>query len=62
MIELYINNQPIGLSDDFELRINKTIADIRNPETRSADFTRTLTIPGTSENNKVFHFIFDVAN
>lgn len=62
MIELLINGQPIALSDDFEISINKTIADIRNPETRSSDFTRTLTIPGTSENNKVFNFIFDVAN
>ena len=62
MIELLINGQPIGLSDDFEISINKTIADIRNPETRSSDFTRTLTIPGTAENNKVFNFIFDVAN
>ena len=62
MIELLINGQPIALSDDFDVRINKSIADIRNPETRSSDFTRTLTIPGTSENNKVFNFIFDVAN
>jgi hypothetical protein len=62
MIELLINGQPIGLSDDFEISINKTIADIRNPETRSSDFTRTLTIPGTADNNKVFNFIFDVAN
>ena len=62
MIELLINGQPIALSDDFEISINKTIADIRNPETRSSDFTRTLTIPGTAENNKVFNFIFDVAN
>jgi hypothetical protein len=62
MIELLINGQPISLSDDFEISINKTIADIRNPETRSSDFTRTLTIPGTADNNKVFNFIFDVAN
>jgi hypothetical protein len=62
MIELLINGQQIGLSDDFDIRINKSIADIRNPETRSSDFTRTLTIPGTSENNKVFEFLFDVAN
>ena len=62
MIELLIEGKPIALSDDFDIRINKSIADIRNPETRSSDFTRTLTIPGTSENNKVFHFLFDVAN
>jgi len=37
MIELLINGQPIALSDDFEISINKTIADIRNPETRSSD-------------------------
>ena len=52
----------LDLTSDFEISINKSIADIRNPETRSSDFTRTLTIPGTATNNRIFNFIFDVAN
>jgi hypothetical protein len=62
MIELLVNKQRVELANDFEVLINKSIADIRNPETRSSDFTRTVEIPGTTNNNKVFHFIFDVAN
>ena len=61
MIELLINGSSVDLSDVSDIAINRSIADIRNPETRSSDFTKTITIPGTPENNKVFNHIFDVA-
>lgn len=62
MIELLVNGERIDLGEGVDIALNKSIADIRNPETRSSDFSKTLTIPGTSQNNKVFNHIFDVAN
>ena len=62
MIELLVNKQPIELGDAFDIAITKSIADIRNPESRSSDYSKTLTIPGTAQNNKVFNHIFEVAN
>jgi hypothetical protein len=62
MIELLVNGNPVDLGEGVDIALNKSIADIRNPETRSADFSKTITIPGTSQNNKVFNHIFDVAN
>jgi hypothetical protein len=52
----------LDVLEDFDISINKSIADIRNPESRSSDFTRTITLPGTATNNRIFNFIFDVAN
>ena len=62
MIELLVNGNRVDLGEGVDIALNKSIADIRNPETRSADFSKTITIPGTSQNNKVFNHIFDVAN
>jgi hypothetical protein len=62
MIELLVNGNRVDLGEGVDIALNKSIADIRNPEQRSADFTKTITIPGTSQNNKVFNHIFDVAN
>jgi hypothetical protein len=62
MIELLVNGNRVDLGEGVDIALNKSIADIRNPEQRSADFSKTITIPGTSQNNKVFNHIFDVAN
>jgi hypothetical protein len=62
MIELLVNGNRVDLGEGVDIALNKSIADIRNPETRSADFSKTITIPGTAQNNKVFNHIFDVAN
>lgn len=60
MIDVLINNQRIDLSEDFGILINKEIADIREPEKRSSDWTKTISIPGTKTNNKIFGHIFEI--
>jgi len=62
MIELLVNEQLVELSEDFQILINKSIADIRNPENRSSDWSKTITIPGTSVNNKLFGHLFEVGD
>lgn len=58
---LYINNTLVDLREDVVIPLNKQIADIRTPENRSSSYTKTITVPGTKANNKLFGFIFDVA-
>ena len=60
MIRLLVNNTPVDLSADFDISINKAIADIREPQSRSSEWTKTITIPGTAQNNKLFSHIFEV--
>jgi len=60
--ERAFNANKLDLAPDFDIVITRSIADIRNPEQRSSDFTKTLTIPATKNNNKIFGNIFEVAN
>lgn len=60
MIRLLVNNYPVDLSDNFDILISKSIADIKSPETRSSEWTKTVVIPGTRANNKLFSHIFEV--
>jgi len=60
MIRLLVNNSPVDLTDNFDILISKSIADIKSPETRSSEWTKTVVIPGTRANNKLFGHIFEV--
>jgi len=60
MIRLLVNNSPVDLTDNFDILISKSIADIKSPESRSSDWTKTVVIPGTRANNKLFGHIFEV--
>jgi len=60
VIELLVNNQRVDLSADFDLLVTRSIADIREPQTRQGDWSKTIVIPGTKGNNKLFGHIFEV--
>jgi uncharacterized protein (UPF0333 family) len=49
----------IDLYESETIDLTKSITDIVDPEQRRSDYTRTIKVPGTSNNNKVFSFIFD---
>lgn len=63
---LYAYNSSGFVSDSFEvdltesvsLPVTKTIIDIREPEKRQSDYSKTITIPGTANNNQIFNHIF----
>ena len=48
----------VDLTESVSLPITKTIIDIREPEKRQSDYSKTITLPGTSNNNKIFNHIF----
>ena len=60
MIEILVNNQRVDIGQAFDILINKSIADVREPEKRSSDWTKTITLPGTKNNNKIFGHIFEI--
>jgi hypothetical protein len=53
-------NQKLDLYQDFDLLVTRSIADIREPWTRQGDWSKTLTLPGTKNNNEIFGHIFEV--
>lgn len=61
MVSIFVNNQSIDLLEDVSIPITYSIADIRNPEQRQGTFTKTIAIPGTKTNNKLFSHIFKIS-
>ena len=60
MINLFVNSVLMDLSEDFDLLITRSIADIKNPEQRTSDWSKTVVLPGTKANNVLFGNIFEV--
>lgn len=50
----------IELFEDISTPLTFSIADIRTPETRQGSFSKTISIPGSKQNNKLLGHIFDI--
>ena len=50
----------IDLYDNIPIPITFTILDIREPEKRKTSWSKTIKIPGTKTNNRVFSHIYDI--
>ena len=59
-VRLVCGGVSVDLPSDFGILINKSIADIREPESRSSDWSKTFTLLGTKANNKLFTHLFDL--
>jgi len=56
----YIDYQTMDLLEDFPYSLNYAIADIRNPESRNSNYSKTIKLPGTKANNIIFDNIFEI--
>jgi len=54
------NTWNVDLYDSVPMPINKSIVDIREPEKRQSDYSKSLTIPGTANNHQIFSAIFNL--
>lgn len=50
----------IDLNDDVDIPISYSIADIKDPSSRNAAYSKTVTIKGSKENNLYFNHIFEI--
>lgn len=50
----------VDLYDSISIPVTKSIVDVKEPEKRKSDFTKTITIPGTANNNQLFSNIFNL--
>lgn len=58
--KIYINETLIDLNDDLNLSFTYNISDIREPESRQANYSKTITIPASKTNNKLFSQLFEI--
>lgn len=60
MIEILVDGQPLDILQNPNIFITRSIADIREPEARESEWSKTIEIPGTAANNKIFSHLFEV--
>lgn len=58
MLSLYISDQKIDLPEKFSILFSHTLEDRTNPTIVKNSFSKTLELPGTDNNNKVFGTFF----
>jgi hypothetical protein len=51
---LYIGGREVDLSEGVPFPLNFSIANVRNPEKRQRNFSKTIALPGTANNREVF--------
>jgi hypothetical protein len=54
----------LDVFEGLDFSFNYAVSDIRNPDTRQTEFTKTIKLPGTGNNNTLFGNLFeaDIAN
>lgn len=60
MIEIIAEGYQLEVGVDLQILITRQIADIREPEKRTSDWSKSFTLPGTKVNNKFFNAFFEV--
>lgn len=59
MTELFINGVQVDMIEDFPVSLNYSINDVRNFDQRNTAYTKTIVLPGSPTNNKLFSGIYD---
>lgn len=59
MVNLYIENRLIELDKEVQFAITKTFEDITNPTSIINDWSKTVSIPFTHNNNEIFGHIYN---
>lgn len=62
MTRLFIENFEVDLTEGFSHQVTYAIDDLNNFDSKATNFTKTLVIPGTSNNNQIFGNIFEFTN
>jgi|694.fasta_scaffold60394_2 hypothetical protein len=60
--EIYIEDFSLDLMEDISTEFTYTIDDITDFGSKNTNYSKTISITGTATNNKIFGFIFDLAN
>jgi len=62
MIRIFIEGQELDVNDGFTHQITYAIDDIQNIDSKATSFSKTIVLPGTSNNNKLLGNIFEFGN
>ena len=60
MGEVVIEGRRLDVKDGLDFSFNYSIADVRDPNKRSTEYSKTISCPGTPSNDELFGNIWDV--
>lgn len=60
MVELFIEGIKADLTGDMTGDVTYSLADIRTPDKRQVNYSKTLNLPGTNKNNFIFGHIWNI--
>ena len=60
MMELFIEGKKVDVSKNINTLLTFTIDDVKDFASRKTTFSKTIVLPGTANNNKIFGHIFEV--
>ena len=58
---LYINNEQVDLDKEIPMPISFSIGDFKNPENRKRSVSKTITVPGTQNNKRIFSNAYELS-
>jgi hypothetical protein len=62
MVRIFIENQELDVKDDFSHQITYAVDDLKNLDSKSTAFSKTIVLPGSANNNKLLGNIFEFSN
>lgn len=51
----------LDLYEDVSIPLNYTIFDVREPSKRKTNFSKTIRLPGTKNNNRIFNHVYEIS-
>lgn len=60
MLRLFFENKELELNESVQVAITKQFEDVTNPTSIINDWSKTVKIPNTSHNNKIFGHIYNI--
>ena len=57
--DIILNGHYLELISDVSMPFTYQIADVKNPSAKNTNFSKTITLPGTSINNEIFGWLWD---
>lgn len=62
MVRIFIEGQELDVNEGFTQQITYAVDDLQNLDSKATAFSKTIVIPGTANNNKLFGNIFEFTN
>lgn len=57
---LFLEGQEVDLLDEISITANYEIASVKDITKKTSNFSNTITLPGSQNNNRLFNYFFDV--